>query len=90
MDWLKEILPHVVALLERLGSDFYSPTAPPPAPTVVPPGTVAQPDEVIKLLQHLLNAVPGVKPIDEDGWIGPDTRDAIVTAAAYAKSWGLG
>jgi hypothetical protein len=64
-----------------------------PVPTPTPADKNAHESEAIKGLQKLLNAIPGIAPtppLDEDGWLGPQTEAVILKAIEMAKSYGFG
>lgn len=83
--------PAMISLLRNVVETLGSLSPPKPAPATIPAGAVAHPSAAIKDLQHLMNAiVKPTPPLDEDGWLGPQTEAVIETAIAMLKTKGIG
>lgn len=85
--------PVAITMIESAIESFYAPRKPmvPVEPDNAPAGTVASPDEFIRVLQHFLNLTVKPEPLlKEDGWLGPATRAAGLRGIQMLNSAGIG
>lgn len=79
------IAPQLIDVLTSVVKGMKTETAPSPVETV------RHPSEAIRHLQALMNrALKPNPPLQEDGWLGPRTEEAIDKAIALLQAAGIG